>query len=172
MPGATSGFALSSVCLQIRTGGRSWSMGIKGSDHTARTWSSDNYRAAHRTQGPFFHPIDAIRHNHDISRAWMTFILDKSNGFTQAGVERLNDSIRTYVWAILGPAQTRSNILNTGTGFDAQKQFLANIEDATASPVASPAIRKHSSTRARLAKWRLVGDCTSPRATCNSIWAT
>ena len=64
------------------------------------------------------------------------FILDKSEGFTQAGVQRLSDSIRTYVWAILGAqAQTRSNILKAGTGFDAQKQFLANVEDAIASPV-------------------------------------
>ena len=53
-------------------------------------------------QGPFFHPKDAMRHNVDISGAWTTFVLDKSEGFTQAGVERINDSIRTYVWAILG----------------------------------------------------------------------
>ena len=44
-----------------------------------------------------------------------------------------------YVWAILGAqAQTRSNILKAGTGFDAQKQFLANVEDAIASPVDIP----------------------------------
>ena len=80
-----------------------------------------------------------MRHNRDISGAWTTFVLDKSEGFTQAGVERLNVSIRTYVWAILGAqAQTRSNILKTGTGFDAQKQFLADIEDAIASPVDIP----------------------------------
>ena len=74
-------------------------------------------------------------------RLWAEFSvsLNISEGFTQAGVERLNDSIRTYVWAILGAqAQTRSNILKTGTGFDAQKQFLANIEDAIASPVDIP----------------------------------
>ena len=65
--------------------------------------------------------------------------LDKSEGFTQAGVERLNDSIRTYVWAILrAQTQKRSNILKTGTGFDAQKQFLTDIEDAIASPVDIP----------------------------------
>ena len=97
------------------------------------------YRHAHYSDGPFFHPMDAIRHNRDISGAWTMFILDKSEGFTQAGVERLNDSIRTYVWAILGAqAQTRSNILKAGTGFDAQKQFLANVEDAIASPVDIP----------------------------------
>ena len=100
---------------------------------------SGQYRSEHSSAGPFFHPKDSIRHNRDISRAWTTFILDKSDGFTQAGVERLNDTIRTYVWAILGAqAQTRSNILKAGTGFDAQKQFLANVEDAIASPVDIP----------------------------------
>ena len=40
---------------------------------------------------------------------------------------------------ILGAqSQTRSNILKAGTGFDAQKQFLSNVEDAIASPVDIP----------------------------------
>ena len=100
---------------------------------------SGAYRYAHVAQGPFFHPKDAMRQNRDISGAWTTFALDKSEGFTQAGVERLDDSIRIYVWVILGAqAQARSNILKTGTGFDAQKQFLANIGDAIASPVDIP----------------------------------
>ena len=103
---------------------------------------SGAFRHAHVAQGPFFHPKDAMRHNCDI---WTTFVLDKLEGFTQAGVERLNESIRTYVWAILGAqAQTRSNILKTGTGFDAQKQFLADIEDAIASPVDIPSSISHS----------------------------
>ena len=97
---------------------------------------SGAYRHVQVAQGPPFHPKDAMRHNLDISGAWTTFVLQKSEGFTQAGVERLNDSIRTYVWAILGAQpQTRSNILKTGTGFDAQKQFRAAIED---SPVDIP----------------------------------
>ena len=99
------------------------------------------YRHAHVAQGPFYHPKDAMRHNRDISGALTTLVLDKSESFTQAGVGRLNDSIRTYVWAILGAqAQTRSNILKTGTGFDARKQFMADIEDAIASPVDIPRI--------------------------------
>ena len=64
--------------------------------------SSLAYRHAHVAQGPFFHPKNAMHHNRDISEAWTTFVLDKSKGFTQAGVERLNDSISTYVWAVLG----------------------------------------------------------------------
>ena len=57
---------------------------------------------------------------------------------------RLNDSIRPYVWAILGSrAQTHSNILSARTGFDAQKQFLANVEDSISSPVDIPSSIAH-----------------------------
>ena len=98
------------------------------SDHGCQglgSWStfmtpSGPYRHAHVAQGPFFHPKDAMRHNRDISGAWTTFVLDKSG----------------WLWAIQGAqVQTRSNILKTGTGFYAQKQFLADIEDEIASPV-------------------------------------
>ena len=76
--------------------------------------------------------------------AWRHFILNKSQGFTQAGVERLNDSIRTYVWALLGTqARTRMGILGTGMAFDAPKQFVANIEDAISSPVDLTSVIKH-----------------------------
>ncbi len=60
-----------------------------------------------------------------------SFVVDSWKEFTPAGISRINDSIRTYVWAILGSqAQTRSSILGSGKAFDAQKQFLANVEDA------------------------------------------
>ena len=80
-----------------------------------------------------------VQDDPDADYAWTTFILDKAEGFTRPGVERINDSIRTYVWAILGAqAQIRSSIIGTGSAFDAQKQFLANIEDAISSPVDLP----------------------------------
>ena len=88
--------------------------------------------------------IDYIAQGPEADEAWSSFILDKSQGFTAPGVERLNDSIRTYVWAILGAqAQTRSAILGAGTSFDAQKQFLANVEDAISSPVDIPSVLRH-----------------------------
>ena len=68
-----------------------------------------------------------------------SLVLDKSSGFTQAGVPRINDSIRSFVWAVVGAqSQTRSSILGTGKAFDAQKQFLANVEDAINSEVDLP----------------------------------
>ena len=77
-----------------------------------------------------------------------SFVLDKSSGFTQAGVARINDSIRTYVWSIVGAqSQARSSILGTGKAFDAQKQFLANVEDVINSEVDLPSsIERYQST--------------------------
>ena len=88
---------------------------------------------------PVTFTVDYIDQGAEGGNAWTTFVLDKSDGFTQPGVERINDSIRTYVWAILGAqAQIRTSILGTGTAFDAQIQFLANVEDVISSPVDLP----------------------------------
>ena len=99
-----------------------------------------NYRHSHESdKGPFFSPLDAITHGRDISNAWTTFMLDKSNGFTHAGLVRINESIRMFVWALLGAqSQTRVEILKVGTGFDAQKQFSVNIQNAINSPIDLP----------------------------------
>ena len=78
-----------------------------------------------------------------------SFVLDDwKHGFTQAGVSRLDESIRTFVWAILGSqAQTRSSILGSGKAFDAQKQFLSNVENAINSEIDLPgSIERFQST--------------------------
>ena len=46
--------------------------------------------------------IDYIAQGSEATNAWTTFILDNASGFTRAGVERINESIRTYCWALLG----------------------------------------------------------------------
>ncbi len=81
-----------------------------------------------------------IKYIKQLNPYWKTFILDKSEGFTRPGVVRINDSIRTYVWALLGAqVQIRSSIDTPGTAFEVQKQFLANVEDRISSPVDLPA---------------------------------
>jgi len=58
-------------------------------------------------------------------------MLDQTQCFTHAGIDRLYDSIRTYVWAILGSqSEQRTSILGSGAPFTAQKQFRANVEAA------------------------------------------
>lgn len=114
--------------------------GCQGLGHYSQYFKPDgNYRQSHQSDGPFFNINDSIHHSVNINNAWTTFILDKSEGFTKAGIERINESIRMFVWALLGAqSQTRVEILKIGTGFDAQKQFLANIQDAINSPVDLP----------------------------------
>ena len=106
---------------------------------TDRGYDSSKMSFTQRTTNSVLH-VDYIKQDAaGADKAWKTFILNKSDGFTHPGFERLNDSIRTYVWAILGAqAQTRTGILGAGTAFDAQKQFQANIEDAISSPVDLP----------------------------------
>ena len=83
--------------------------------------------------------LDYITQGPEATDAWTTFILDNASGFTWRGLKRINESIRTYCWALLGShSQTRTDILGTGTAFDAQRQFLANVEDAINSPVDLP----------------------------------
>ena len=110
-------------------------------------YDKKKYSFTHATTNDILH-IDYIAQSSEATKAWATFILDNSNGFTRAGAERINDSIRTYCWAILGSqSETRTDILGTGTAFDAQKQFLANIEDAINSPVDLPSqIARYQST--------------------------
>ena len=109
---------------------RTWYQPLKGFSYDAHQMSFTEYN-----KGKLH--IDYISQQH--GNAWSTFILDKSNGFTRPGVQRINKSIRTYCWAILGfQPQIKSEILGVGSAFDAQKQFLANIEDAIQSPVDLP----------------------------------
>ena len=121
-----------------------WRQKVDHGNQGLGAWStfmtpSGAYRQAHAAQGPFFYLKDAMRHNRDISGAWRTFILNKSEGFTKTGIERINESIRMFVWALLGAqSQTRVEILKIGTGFDAQKQFLANVQDAMNGPIDLP----------------------------------
>lgn len=57
---------------------------------------------------------------------WKQFILENAWGFTKAGIVRLDDSIRTFVYCLLGAqAQTRSNII---TSPETQQVFVDLLE--------------------------------------------
>lgn len=76
----------------------------------------------------------------DIDDGWTRFMLKKSNGFTKAGIARINDSIRTYVYCMLGAqVQARTAIIGqSGTSPDAQKQFIKNLYDSIYADLAIP----------------------------------
>ena len=71
------------------------------------------------------HKIDYVWQK-DAIDAWKHFLLEKSDKFTRAGFIRVDDSIRTYVYCILGAqAQTRSSIL---TSPESQQTFVDILE--------------------------------------------
>ena len=60
------------------------------------------------------HTQSYLKQSVDANTGFVDFMLDQTQGFTHAGVERLNDSIRTYVWAILGAQDKRRSRNTTG----------------------------------------------------------
>jgi len=79
--------------------------------------------------------IDYIKQDTAID-GWQQFIPEKSEGFTKAGVVRLDDSIRAYVYCVLGSqAQTRSNIL---TSPETQQNFVDLLEQSIQSLFSIP----------------------------------
>ena len=71
------------------------------------------------------------------SGAWKRFIINVSHGITKAGVTRINDSIRTYVYAILGAqGQTTTDIVGESSkSLGAQKQFMTLTETVIESDI-------------------------------------
>ena len=58
-----------------------------------------------------------------------SFILDKSNGFTKEGILRINESIRTYVYTIVGAqVKTKTSIISGKRALEAQSQFYTNVD--------------------------------------------
>ena len=145
MPGLTSGFAMSSAFRLIQIGGKSWTAGVKASGLGVHTWSR-RAPTATRTK-----PRDRS------SIRWTPSAITATShepGRSSSSTTRTASLKRTYVWAILGAlAQTRSNILKAGTGFDAQKQFQPTSKMQlllqSTSPAASLATRRRCNTPLR-----------------------
>ena len=103
-------------------------------------FSNDNDYSEATEMGFGDHPstytVAYISQSPQAARAWVKFILDETRGFTDIGIERINDSIQTYVYAVLGAqAQVKTRFLVPGTGLDAKREFLNMLEACIDSPV-------------------------------------
>ena len=73
-----------------------------------------------------------------VATAWKGFILDPTlcEGFTNIGIERINDSVRTFVYCVLGAqSQAKTGLLTLGSGLEAKRQFVNLLETSIDSPV-------------------------------------
>ena len=78
----------------------------------------------HATGNGIIH-IDYIAQGSEATSAWTTFIIDSAKGCTRADIKRINDSIRTHTWAILGAqSQTKTDILGTARHLMHKNSFL------------------------------------------------
>ena len=84
------------------------------------------YHVNHRHKNVF----EVIKQNP--CQTYQQFMIRKSSGFSNPGIERLNDSIRTYVYCVLGAqSMTRTPITGRpGTELDAQKEFIKLLKDS------------------------------------------
>ena len=72
------------------------------------------------------------------------FLCPVSHGLTSAGLSRINQSIESFCYAILGSqVDVRSSIAGSqGSAIETQRQFLSMVEDAIRSPDISKSVQR------------------------------
>ena len=72
------------------------------------------------------------------------FLCPVSHGLTSAGLSRINQSIESFCYAILGSqVDVRSSISGSkGSAIEAQRQFLSMVEDAIRNPDISKSVQR------------------------------
>ena len=82
--------------------------------------------------------------NTESSNQYEYFLTRVSNGLTNAGQSRLNQSIEALVYCVLGAqVNVRSSILgNTGSAQEARQEFLVLLEDAIKQPDISNSVQR------------------------------
>ena len=80
----------------------------------------------------------------DADNGYEYFLTRVSNGLTNAGQARLNQSIEALVYCVLGAqVNVRSSILgNTGSAQEVQQEFLVLLEDAIKQPDISKSVQR------------------------------
>ena len=82
--------------------------------------------------------------NKEIDNGYEYFLTRVSNGLTNAGQARLNQSIEALVYCVLGAqVNVRSGILgNTGSAQEVRQEFLVLLEDAIKQPDISKSVQR------------------------------
>ena len=77
-----------------------------------------------------------IRNGQGADRQFDWFVPDKANGLVRAGLSRLNQSIKVFLYCIIGAqVNVRSSILGDGgRAIEAQSEILTLLEDAIRQP--------------------------------------
>ena len=82
--------------------------------------------------------------NTEVRNQYEYFLCPVSNGLTSAGLSRINQSIESFCYAILGSqVDVRSSISGSqGSAIETQRQFLSMVEDAIRNPDISKSVQR------------------------------
>ena len=82
--------------------------------------------------------------NTEASNQYEYFLCPVSHGLTSAGLSRINQSIESFCYAILGSqVDVRSSISGSqGSAIETQRQFLSMVEDAIRNPDISKSVQR------------------------------
>ena len=104
---------------------------------------SDERGSATQTRNKYLgNELDHIINEQGSDRQFDWFVPDKAEGLTQAGLSRINQSIETFVYCVLGAqVNVRSSILGDGgRAKEAQTEFLVLLEEAIRQPNLSKSV--------------------------------
>ena len=89
--------------------------------------------------------LNYIRNDQGADRQFEYFVPDTAQGLTQSGLSRLNQSIKAFVYCVLGAqVNVRSSTLrNGGRAKEVQRDFLILLEDAIRMPDISKSIQRY-----------------------------
>ena len=89
--------------------------------------------------------IDFIRNDQGAAIQFEYFVPNYAKGLTQTGLARVNQSIKAFVYCVLGAqVNVRSSILGDGgRDKEAQSEFLVLVEDAIRTPVISKSVQRY-----------------------------
>ena len=81
--------------------------------------------------GGSYQPISGPRDVKLDKNSWSRWIIPKSEGLTQVGIQKVSESVRAYAYLILyAQANARSSIIgNNSQAVDAQQIFLNSFEE-------------------------------------------
>jgi hypothetical protein len=115
-------------------------LGLTPTDYEYPGWNKFSDEGGKAADGNL---INLIR-NDLAEKQFDYFMISKSEGLSQAGMARLNQSIEAYVYCILGAqVNVRTSVLGSGgSAKEAQREFLTLMEDSIRTPDISKSVQR------------------------------
>ena len=137
---------------------KNWTYPPATLDNPSSQRFSDERGSATQTGNKFLgNELDHIINEQGSDHQFDWFVPNKSDGLTQVGLSRTNQSIEAFVYCVLGAqVNVRSSILGDGgRAKEAQTEFLVLLEEAIRQPNLSKSVQRYQWMKPRWMKPRM-----------------